>query len=120
MKKMLAMFVFLNFILATSVGKAIWIKLKKNIYVNYSTIVDDGITKTGWFKIAEPQQQAYRLEKYKVYCTQGIIEVQQIKFFNKNNVLLKEEINKNNIGCNYNGIVNGKIYYNAMCKKKKF
>lgn len=29
MKKMLAMFVFLNFILATSVGKAIWIKLKK-------------------------------------------------------------------------------------------
>lgn len=120
MKKILVTFLFFGFFIATSVGKEVWVKLKKNIYVNYSTIIDDGVARTGWFKIFKPQQQVYRLEKYKAYCTQGVIEVQQIKVFDKNDILLEEETSKKNIGCDYNGIVNGKFYYNTLCKKKKF
>ena len=31
-----------------------------------------------------------RLEKYKAYCTQGVIEVQQIKIFDKDNMIFGE------------------------------
>lgn len=120
MKKIFLVFLFFNFIFAISFGEENWTKLKRNVFIDYPTILSDGNTRVGWFKVVKPQQQVYKLEKYKAYCTQGVIEVQQIKVFDKNNILLEEEINKNNIGCNYNGIVNGKIYYKALCKKRKF
>ena len=119
MKKIFSIFLFFNFIFAVSFGKENWTKLKRNIFVDYATILNDGDARVAWFKIVEPQQQVYKLEKYKAYCTQGVVEVQQIKIFDKNNTLLEEEMNKNNIGCNYNGIINGKIYYNALCNIKK-
>ena len=118
MKKIFLIFLFFNFIFAISFGEENWTKLKRNVFIDYATILNDGNARVGWFKVVEPQQQVYKLEKYKAYCTQDVIEIQQIKIFDKNNTLLEEEINKNNIGCNYNGIVNGKIYYNTLCNNK--
>ena len=118
MKKLTILFLFLYIFSLTSFSQVYWTKLKKNIYINYNSIEFNENSKIGWFKIIEPQQQLYRLEKYKAYCTQNVIEVQQIKIFNYNNLLIEEEVNNNNIGCNYKSIVNGKIYYNALCDKK--
>ena len=118
MKKLTILFLFLYIFSLTSFSQVHWTKLKKNIYINYNSIEFNENSKIGWFKIIEPQQQLYRLEKYKAYCTQNVIEVQQVKIFNNNNLLIEEEVNNNNIGCNYKSIVNGKIYYNTLCGKK--
>ena len=120
MKKLFVIFLLLNIIFTISYGKELWEKLKKNIFINYKTIVVDDNSVSGWFKIIEPQQQAYKLEKYKAYCAQKVIEVQHTKIFDNNSNLLEETINNSKVGCNYNGIINGKLYYKTLCKKKKF
>ena len=93
-EKIFLIFLFFNFIFAISFGEENWTKLKRNVFIDYATILSDGNTRVGWFKVVKPQQQVYRLEKYKAYCKQGVIEVQQIKIFDKDNTLLEEEINK--------------------------
>ena len=116
MRKILILFIFINVVSSISFGQNNWTKIKKNIFVDHSTILNKNTITTGWFKIIEPQQQTHRLEKYKAYCAQNIIEVQHIKFFDKNGNLSNEEINRNGIGCKYSGIVNGKLYFKTLCK----
>ena len=118
MKKILIIFLFLNLITLSSHGEEIWTKIGDNVYVNHKTIKKQRGAKIGWFKIVQPQKSTYKLEKYKVYCKSGIIEVKHTKIYNNNDIL--EEINDKNIGCDYHGVVNGEIYYQTLCKKRKF
>ena len=118
MRKILIVIAFLNLFILTSFGQEIWTKIGKDIYVSYKSIKKEHGTKIGWFKIAQPQKSVYKLEKYKVYCKNGIIEVKHTKIYDNNNNLLYEDINDKNIGCDYQGIVNGALYYQTLCKKK--
>ena len=120
MKKILIIFLFLNLVALSSVSKEVWTKIGDNIYVNHKTIKKQLGAKIGWFKIVQPQNSTYKLEKYKVYCKSGIIEVKHTKIYNDDNTILEEEINDKNIGCDYQGVVNGEIYYQTLCKRKKF
>lgn len=119
MKKILVIFSFLNLIALSSLGEEIWTKIGDNIYVNYKTIKKQYGAKIGWFKLIQPQKSTYKLEKYKVYCKSGIIEVKHTKIYDSNNNILQENVNNKNIGCDYQGIVNGELYYKTLCERKR-
>ena len=119
MKKILIAIFLLNIFALFTFSQEIWTKIGDNVYINYKTIKKEHGAKIGWFKIIQPQKSAYKLEKYKVYCKSGIIEVKHTKIYDINNNILEENINDKNIGCDYRGVVNGNLYYKALCKRKR-
>lgn len=120
MKKLVFILIFLICFPLMSLANEQWSRIAENIFVNYESIKKEINGQIGWFKIIEPQQRLYRLEKYKAYCSSGVIEVQHIQFFNDSHELVSEKVTNNAIGCDYTGIVNGELYYRILCKKRKF
>lgn len=125
----LSTFFLINFQVFAFLNKDFnWKKIKKDIYIDTKTITSQNETSSGWFKIfASKENDLYDIDGKKVeyeimhltaYCDTEGLEIKQIKSYDKNHNLLNDEINTHGIGCDYNGLANGEIYYYSLCKKR--
>lgn len=106
-----------------------WEKVANNIYLDIKSLTIKNEINSARFKIyASKKNNLFNVDKKKVryeivfleaYCKNGVLEIKQVKTYDKNHNLLKDEINTYGIGCDYKGLVNGEIYYNSLCKSKR-
>ena len=106
-----------------------WLELTEDIYLDKKSITKNKYSISGWFKVFNSIENPiydvdgvsvyYELIKYDVGCNENVLCPIHIKQYDKNGKLLIDEIDDYGICPDYPGIVNGEIYYNALCKYNK-
>jgi len=103
-----------------------WVRLTKDIYIDKNSIKKEKYSVSAWFKeYASADNDLlgiysfpayYELSKYEIYCQDNALDIKHIKVFDKNNKLLLDEPDNYDIYSTYQGVINGEVYYNALCK----
>ncbi len=106
-----------------------WLELTEDIYLDKKSITINKYSISGWFKIFNSVENPlyavdgvplnYELIKYEVGCNVNALCLLHIKQYDKNGKLLIDEINDYGVCPDYSGVINGEIYYNALCKFEK-
>ncbi len=112
---------FLIFILSFSVCFAID-KIKKNakfkeiakgLYLDINSLSKGKDAASGWFK--KENDNGIELTKIRSYCDIKVLEIIETKTYDKNHKLIEHYKNDNPVGCDYEGLVDGEIYYKVLC-----
>ena len=106
-----------------------WIELTEDIYLEKDSITKSKYSISGWFRVFNSIENPiydvdgvpvnYELIKYDVGCNVNALCLLHIKQYDKNGKILTDEINDYGVCPDFSGVVNGEIYYNALCKYEK-
>jgi len=106
-----------------------WVKLNNYIYIFKTFIKKDKDSGSAWFKTYDSIEHdlwtidevevSYTIDKFEAYCDIEGLYLAHYKAYDKNNRILYDEPNNHSVFSSYNGIVDGEIYYWALCKKDR-
>ena len=106
-----------------------WQALTKYIYIDRNSITKNKYSTSAWFKIYDSNEHRlysidetpihFEIIKYEIDCKTDVLALIHIKSFDKNGNMLKDEENTYNVFSGHDGVINGNIYFNAICEQKK-
>lgn len=104
-----------------------WDKLSAGVFIDLNSIKKgEENSKTAWFKLTPTfKEKLYTTDEIQAdeeeiqitaWCDSESLYIEHIKYYDKNGNILEDNPNTHGAGCDYQGLVNGNIYYRALCK----
>lgn len=105
-----------------------WEALTKYIYLDKNSITKHKYSTSASFKIYDSNEHKlssvngipvyFEILEYDIDCKMDVVALTHIKSFDKNGNILQDEENTYNVFSGSDGVVNGSIFYNAICEEK--
>ncbi len=88
-------------------------EIAKGFYFDISSLSKDKDVSTGWFKKEDGNE--IKLIKFQSYCDTEVLEIIEMKAYDKNHKLIEHYKDDSPIGSVYDGFIDGEIYYRILC-----